>query len=298
MNDLAIAIVNYNSRPFLESCLCSLQGENAGLDMEVWVVDNSSQDGSTEMVKKKFPHVRLIENKKNVGFAAANNQVLRQTKARYVLLLNSDTIVKAGTLKAMVAFLEKNPWVGIVGCKVLNPGGTIQGSARRFPDLTTAFFGRASLLTRLFPQNPITRRNILSLVAQDEPMEVDWVSGACLMIRAEVYREVGLLDEGFFMFWEDADWCYRAKEAGWQVYYLPGAEVVHHVGMGGRRKSKKAIIEFHRSVYRYYRKHISRWAWNPFNLLIAIFLLIRMGVQLGLNLLKPESSFDSLVIDS
>jgi len=298
VSDLAIVIVNYNSRSFLEGCLRSLQGENAGLDIEVWVVDNASQDDSMDMAREKFPHVRLIENEENVGFAAANNRVLRQTEARYALLLNNDVVIRAGALKAMVTFLEENPRVGIVGCRVLNPDGTIQGSARRFPDLTTAFFGRTSLLTKLFPDNPITRRNILSLVAQDKPMEVDWVSGACLMIRQEVYREIDLLDEGFFMFWEDADWCYRAKEAGWQVYYLPSVEVVHHAGIGGGRKSKKAIIEFHRSVYRYYRKHISRWAWNPINLLIAIFLMVRMGVQLGLNLLKPHRPFDSPVIDS
>ena len=174
----------------------------------------------------------------------------------YVVLLNPDTTVQDGLFKSAVAFMEENPEVGILGPRILNADGSIQGSARGFPTPLTAFFGRNSLLTRVFPSNRITRENILTTKSDGKtPMEVDWVSGACMLVRREAVEDVGLMDERFFMYWEDADWCRRMLQKNWKVSYFPQASILHYVGVSSGHLLFRSIFEFHKSIYWLFHKY-------------------------------------------
>jgi len=282
--DLSITIVNYNSGDLLEQCLNSVWGEGSEIEFETFVVDNASSDDSWGRIRETFPQVNLIRNEDNRGFARANNQAVRRSRGRYLLLLNPDTILRAKALERMVQFMDKYPRAGAVGAKLLDPEGTIQLSCRSFPSYRTAVFNRYSLLTKLLPGNKFSREYLMADWDHSVAREVDWVSGACLMMRREALDEIGLLDERFFMYAEDVDWCYRAKQKGWKVYFVPQAEVVHYIGQSSRKASRKAIIERHRSIYRFYRKH---YRGNLLlNGLTAGAITIRAGFLLAMNLPK------------
>lgn len=284
--DLSITIVNYNSGDLLEQCLNSVWGEGSEIEFEIFVVDNGSSDDSLGRIREAFPGVNLIRNEDNLGFARANNQAVKRSRGRYVLLLNPDTILRAKALERMVHFMDKYPRAGAVGAKLLDPEGTIQLSCRCFPSYRTALFNRYSLLTKLLPSNKFSREYLMADWGHSSAREVDWVSGACLMVRREALEEVGLLDERFFMYVEDVDWCYRAKQKGWKVYFVPQAEVVHYIGQSSRKAGRKAIIEHHRSMYRFYRKH------HRGNLLLdgltAGGIAIRAGFLLAMHLPKKH----------
>lgn len=285
--DLSIIVVNYNTQELLAQCLESIYRKMSHLNYEILVVDNASSDGSADMVKQRFPEVKLIENHKNLGFATANNQALRQAEGKHILLLNSDTIALPSTVEMMRDFISHNPMVGAVGCKILNPDFTVEATARRFPRPLNALFGRKSVLTKLFPKNRFSGAYLACLNVNSEiPFEVDWVSAACMMVKREIIEEVGLLDEDFFMYWEDADWCYRIKAAGWKIYYVPGAQIIHLEGASSNGKDNKLIIEFHKSVFLYYRKHYLKSVFNPMYLPTVTVLTMRTGILLVANMLK------------
>jgi GT2 family glycosyltransferase len=250
-----VLIVNYRSYDELGRCLESLDAQRSSL-RQVVVVDHESETGAVSQLAQRFPWVTLIERSTNEGFAAGVNLAARVTHAPYLLLLNPDCVVAATSCDGLRAFLDRYPDVAVAGPRIKNADGSVQPSARRFPDLTTAIAGRSSWLTRMLPGNPLSRHN---LPARDpsvsSPVEVDWVSGACMLIRRRAFHDVDGLDEGFFLYWEDADFCRRLKAAGWRTMYVPSVSAVH-VGARSSRHARRASLEaFHKSALRLYRKH-------------------------------------------
>ena len=258
-SDLSIVIVNWNVRDLLRHCLHSIfQLPSSNFQTEVIVVDSASSDGSVAMVEEEFPQVRLIANSENVGFTVGSNQGIAASRGRYVLLLNPDTEIVGDALATMVEYLDDQPQVGALGPQLLNPDGSIQSSRRRFPSLATAFL-ESTILQQWFPHNRIARHYYMADQPDDEVQEVDWVTGACLLTRREAIQNVGVLDEGFFMYSEELDWCRRAKERGWKVVYLPTARVIHHGGQSSEQVKSFQHIQFQRSKIRYFRKHHGLW---------------------------------------
>jgi len=280
MIDLSIVIVSWNVRDFLRRCLRSIfeaQPASPGVNLEVIVVDNASTDDSVEVVRAEFSDVRLIANAGNRGFSAANNQGLAVARGRYVLLLNPDTEVMDGALTTLVAFADAHPDVGVVGPQLLNSDGSIQSSRRRFPTLATAFF-ESTWLQPCAPRRVLERYYVLDR-SDSETLDVDWVKGAALMARGRAIAQVGPLDEGFFMYSEELDWCRRFKDAGWRVVYLPDARIVHHEGKSSEQVVPARQIHFQTSKVRYFRKHHGAAAAEA----LRLFLLGNYAWQLGVE---------------
>lgn len=258
---LSVLIVNYNAGAFLERCLASLRAHLSEIPHEVCLVDNASSDGSLVRVRARFPGVQIIENSKNLGFAAAINQGLRETTGTYVLWLNPDTELLDSGFLTLLNYLDVNPTLGVLGPQLINPDGRRQLSCRSFPSYRTAFFHRYALLTRLLPSNPFSKKYLHTDWGTDRIRETDWVSGACLLHRRAVSDKLGGLDELFFMYCEDVDFCLRARQAGWSTGYHPDARALHHIGTSSQQLARRMILERHRSMWRYYRKHFHpNWA--------------------------------------
>lgn len=249
-------IVNWNTRDELRSCLQTIP-DGGPVNAEVFVIDNASSDGSADVVEHEFPHVRLIRNKENLGFAKASNQGIAASHGRYVLLLNPDSEVQPGALSALVRFGDGNPEYGIFGARILNPDGSLQYSCRRFPTLAAGLF-RNTILGKYFPHNTYLMDYLMANWDHTEVREVDWVSGCALTVRREVLDDIGAFDERFFMYVEDVDLAYRAKQKGYRVAYFPGATIVHARAKSSDKNPNRMIIAFHRSMYRFYRKHYAR----------------------------------------
>jgi GT2 family glycosyltransferase len=263
--DLSLIILNWNTSADLERCLSSLDGQDDGLALEAVVVDNASEDDSVAMVERRFPGARLVVNERNLGFTAGNNRGIRHTSGRYVMFLNSDTVVTEGALAALVAYADTRPDAAVFGPKLLNTDGSLQFSCRSFPNLGTGFF-RNTPLGRLFPRNRFNEDYLLTSWDHASPRDVDWVSGSALMIRRNDLLDLGGFDEGFFMYCEDVDLCYRAHELGRRVAYFPGAVIYHHIGRASDQVPTRMTFEFHRSMYRFYAKHYRRatpWHVRP-----------------------------------
>ena len=258
---LDVIIVNYNSTDRLLTCLSSIYQSLQEVSAKILVVDNASSDG-IERIRAMFSGVYLIENTVNLGFAKAVNQGIGKGSSPYIVLLNPDTLLSEDFFKVAVECMEKHPDVGIMGPKILDHDGSVQGSARSFPTPLTGIFGRTSLLTRLFPSNPFSRKNILTLDSDGKTVrQVDWVSGACMIVRRKAIEAVGLMDDRFFMYFEDADWCHRMWDAGWSVIYYPGVTLTHLVGTSSKKRFVRSALEFHRSAFNFYKKHNSRLAF-------------------------------------
>ncbi len=259
MIDLSICIVNWNTGALLSRCVESILSNVRDISYEIFVIDNKSSDNSIEMCISRFaqdPHLRFLPQSANLGFAAGNNIALKQASGRYVVLLNPDTIVKPGSFETVVKFMDANPSCGVVGPKLLNEDGSIQRSVGNFPDLA-AIFWEATRLRIVFPKVKMFSSFKRFDLDYDKLQEVDQPSGACLFVRREAIQQVGLLDEGYFMYYEDLDWCYRIKHAGWRIYYLPDAEVVHLGGQSSQLHLDVRIVENARSKLRYFEKHYS-----------------------------------------
>ncbi len=257
--DLSVCIVTWNARDDLRRCLQSLVASKQHISCEVIVIDNASTDDSAKMVADEFPQARLIVNPTNIGFARANNQALREARGKYVLLLNPDTIVHGDALERLVAWMEQNPDVGAAGPRLLNSDGSLQYSCRAFPTLGAGFF-RQTPLGALFPRNRFVRQYLMTDWDHTVEREVDWLSGAALMVRRDVLESVGLLDEDFYMYCEDVDWCYRMHQRGWRVCYVPHAVITHAIGGSSNKCQARMIVERHKSMWRYYFKHHGRGA--------------------------------------
>lgn len=257
--DLSVLIVTYRSRGHIADCLASLPPALAGLESEVLVVDNASQDGTIELVGERFPSVRVRALDANVGFAGAINAGLADTTGRYVLWLNPDSRFVSGQVADVLRWMDAHPGVGIVGGRALDPSGTVQRSARSFPSYGAVLGARYSLLTKLLPNNPFSRRFLRtdSTYADIEP--VDWVSGAFLLHTRELASRLGGPDAGFFMYFEDVDFCYRAWQAGREVYFHPGMTIEHQIGGSSRAQRARLLVIRHHSLWRWYSKHFPRF---------------------------------------
>jgi GT2 family glycosyltransferase len=284
--DLSIVIVNYRSRDALLECLAALFTDPVALDAEVVVVDNDSRDGTAEALRDRWPRVRLIQNDSNLGYARAVNQGIAASDRDAVLVLNPDCVPEPGAVGRLLRHLEDHSRAGVAAPRILNPDGSLEYSARAFPDHLTFLFNRYSLLTRLFPNNPHSRRYLMSDWDHASTREVDWVSGAAMMVRREAIRAVGPMDEAFFMFNEDVDWCRRMKLGGWSVTYLPEATVVHHIGASRSKVAARIILERHRGMIHYLHKHHPT---HPALMFIADgLILFRAGLMLTANALRSR----------
>jgi N-acetylglucosaminyl-diphospho-decaprenol L-rhamnosyltransferase len=276
--DLSIVIVNWNVRELLRRCLDSIFGSDglsmAGLDtrgamigdgfdascsnsgrrMEVIVVDNASADGSVAMLTRDYPGVRVVANRENAGFTRGNNQGLAASRGRFLLFLNPDTEVAPDALRLLLDYAEAQPAVGVVGPQLRYGDGSLQSSRRRFPTLAT-FFLESTVVQRWWPQNRVLARYYVLDRPDDAISQVDWVVGACMLVRRAVLEQIGGFDEGFFMYSEELDLCRRAVDAGWQVVYLPAAVVTHYEGKSSEQVVAARHIRFHSSRVRYVRKY-------------------------------------------
>lgn len=262
---VAVVIVSFNVAGLLAECLQSLDNAK-GVQLETWVVDNASADGSPELVRQQFPQVHLIDNSDNRGFGAACNQALRAIASRqeaapdfdHVLLLNPDTRVPADALARLCAFLDAHPDCGVAGPRLLRPDGSLDLACRRsFPTPEVSLYRQLGL-SRLFPRSPRFARYNLTFLDEEQTYPVDAVVGAFMLIRWEAIRQAGFLDERFWMYAEDLDWCLRIRQAGWQVYYCGEVVVLHHKGASSRRASDRATREFYRAMLLFYRKHYAQ----------------------------------------
>jgi GT2 family glycosyltransferase len=285
--DLSIIVLNYKTRDLTLACLQSVFSSATSYIYEVILIDNASNDGIIPAATEKFPQVICIANTDNTGFSRANNQGIRIAKGRYVLLLNSDTIVQPDTLEVMVRFMDENRTVGASGCKIVLPDGSLDKACKRgFPTPSASFY-YAFGFSRLFPKIPRFNQYQLGYLSPNDDYPIDSLVGAFMLIRREAIEQVGMLDEEFFMYGEDIDWCYRIKEAGWVNYYYPRTQIVHHKGASSRRKPFKIIYEFHRAMILFHNKHYrKKYSWLT-NAMVYAGVSLKFILSLVRNKLRP-----------
>jgi N-acetylglucosaminyl-diphospho-decaprenol L-rhamnosyltransferase len=284
-SDVSIAVVSYNTRDLLARCLNSIRETAADLNVETIVVDNASSDGSPEMVARDFPEAGLIRNEDNLGFAVATNQAVRISQGRYILLLNSDALLLPHAVQRMVSFMDSHPKAGVVGAQLLNPDSSFQSSYADFPDL----FAELLLITRL--AHAVYPRTYPSHPAAESQHErvVDWVFGACLMARRDAVEAVGLLDEDYFMYTEETDWCYRMRQSGWLVHYLPSARVIHWSGQSALKVPERKRSQLYRSKWLFMRKHRGRVTAGLFRVAVLILSSLKL-MAWALTCLSSDAS--------
>ncbi|HVN55447.1 MAG TPA: glycosyltransferase family 2 protein [Anaerolineaceae bacterium] len=286
MAQISIIIVNWNTRLLLRECLDSVRAYSDGLNCEVIVVDNASSDGSPEMLDREYPEIRLIQNETNTGFARANNQAMQVSEAEYFLLLNSDARLQPGSISSLLEAAKCHPGLGIAGARLLNPDGSFQASHTSFPTLWREFLilsglGRAFRGGWYPSHGPEIEKGL---------QKVEYVEGACLFVRREAYLQVGGLDEGFFMYAEEVDWCYRMGLAGWEVWYQPLSVIIHHgsASSTGRRTQREGDLYWSR--IHYFRKHYGPTAADRLKILI-FWLTAAKGIYYsGVKLLQRGRS--------
>ena len=277
---ISVIIVSYNVKEFLQQSILSLKNSLNGLDHEIIVVDNNSVDGSSEIVKYKFPEIILIENEDNRGFAAACNQGLKVSSGEYLLLLNPDTMIQEDTISTMINFFEEVPNAGAAGCKILNADGSLQLACRRsFPSPRVAL-PKLLGLSKLFPKIKLFGKYNLTYEDPDNLIEVDAVSGSFLMFSREVYEKIKGLDETFFMYGEDLDYCYRIKEAGWKIYYVPDTKIIHYKGESAKLASFDNFITFYKAMDVFVKKHFSKSYSFIFDIALRMGILVRGIISL------------------
>ncbi|WP_090811943.1 glycosyltransferase family 2 protein [Paenibacillus sp. 276b] len=289
MVDVSIIIVNYNTRQLTLDCLASVYASQISYQYEIIVLDNASRDDSVQAIQKAYPDVRMIANNDNTGFAVANNQGMKVAKGRYILLLNSDTVVQPDTLQTMVGFMDRRPEMGASGCKVILPDGSLDKACKRgFPTPSASFY-YAFGISRLFPERPKFNQYQLGHLSPDDEYPVDCLVGAFMLVRRETIEQVGGLDETFFMYGEDIDWCYRIKEAGWGIFYYPRTYIVHYKGGSARRKPLKITYEFHRAMWVFHRKHYAK----KYNSITNAAVWMGISLKFTLSLLSSKLSLPS-----
>jgi len=290
--ELSIIIVNYNVKEFLQNLLHSIEKASLNISHEIIIVDNASDDGSVELIREKFPSVKLIANTENLGFGKANNQALAIAEGKYLLLINPDTIVSEDTFDKMISFFENNSGAGLAGCKILNPDGTLQLACRRsFPGPWTSFC-KVTGLSNLFPKNKLFARYNLTYLNEDQTYEVDAISGSFMMMRKETYDTVGGFDEEFFMYGEDLDLCYRIQQAGFKVYYVHTTQIIHYKGESTKRSRLDETKVFYDAMHLFVKKHFSG------SFLVEVILRSAIGVRKVFAFLgKSKLAIQSALID-
>ncbi|MDD3223912.1 MAG: glycosyltransferase family 2 protein [Clostridium sp.] len=290
--DLTIIIVNWNAKELLKNCLNSIYENTKTLKYEIIIVDNNSSDGSGDMIREVFPkkdNLKLIENKDNKGFAGANNQAIKISKAKAVLLLNPDTIINGDVIGKTFRYLFKNDELGVAGCKVLNPDGSLQLACRRMAPRPKDAFFKIFGISKLFKNNEKLTRYNLTHVPEDKFLDVDSVSGCYLMMKKQVVDKIGYLDETFFMYGEEMDWCMRAKKAGFVVRYCPVGTIVHYKGESSRKLGVKATYEFYRAMLIFYNKYDRKDNIFLFNWIVYIGIVILGAFAVLKNILMPNA---------
>lgn len=272
-------IVNYRSYDETSRCLASLGP--ASPEIECIVVDHATDPDALAGLRRAHPQVLFAAGNENPGFGAGINRAARLARGRLLLVLNPDTIVGPDVIDTLSAWIDTRHDTALVGPLVHAADGSIEASARAFPGWSTVFGGRRSWLSRRWPSNPLSRRNLLTGSDVVNPIDVDWVSGVCMLIRREAFEAVGGFDERFFLYWEDADLCRRLKQAGWRIAYHPGCRVVHLGGRSSRHRAVPATLAFHRSVYRYFIKHGGSWRYA-----LAPFVFVALQARLGVSVAR------------
>ncbi|MCI0708308.1 MAG: glycosyltransferase family 2 protein [Ignavibacteriae bacterium] len=284
--DLTVIVVSYNTKQLLFECLSSVYSETKEISFEVIVVDNNSTDGSIEMLEKDFPQAKKILNSENKGFAAANNQAIRIAAGRYILLLNSDTKILDGAIDTIVKFMEKHPDTSIVGCKLLNADGTLQYSCRSFPSVWN-LFSESFFLYKLYPRTTLFGSYYMTYFDHETARRVDVVMGAFMMIRRDMFEKIGLLDEQFFMYNEEVDFCFRAHQLGLQTYFVPEARVIHYGG-SSIESTEKYVDQLHSTQLLFLRKH-----FGGFQLFMAVVLkYVGIGLRVVVYFVSGLLTFD------
>lgn len=276
--DVSIVIVNWNACQITCDCLKSVYGQTGNINFEVIVVDNASTDGSAEMVKRNFPRVTLVENSENLGFARANNIGIRTSKGRYACLVNSDVIMLEDCIKNLMSFMDKHPTIGMAGPRILNPDRTLQPSCRHFPTIWNNLCPALGL-NRIFPKSAFFSGWIMNYWNHDSVRSVDALSGCFWMVRRKALNEVGLLDEDFFIYGEDLDWCKRFHKADWDVAFSPGAEAVHIGGASSANAPIKFYLEMQKADLQYWRKHHGRFMAAAYKMIILLRHMLRAIVR-------------------
>ena len=275
--DLSICLVPLNALNYLEPLLASIEQFSKGLTYEVILVDNGSTDGTADWIQEHHPEFSLTRNQANLGFTRGNNQAMEMAKGDFILLLNPDTLLTEDCFRPQLDFLRENPDVGIAIPKVLNADGSFQQQSRRGDARLVEVFGYFLKLGKLFPKNKALNGYLQSWLPVDEVAEVKAVSGSCMFIRREVYEKIGGLDERFFAYQEDSDYCLRARQAGWKVMYVPLSSIIHYAGEGGSKNNPyHSIFQWHRSYYLYYRKHFSREHFFLFNWFFYLVMIAKL----------------------
>ncbi len=292
--DVSVIIVNWNTSDLLRQCLHSVFAQTSSIECEVIVVDNGSTDGSVEMVRQEFPRVNLLANYENRGFAAANNQGIAIAKGRYVLLLNSDTIVLDRAIERTIAFADDHSDTAVTGCRVLNSDRSLQYTCFMFPSILNSLL-LATYLPRLFPRSGFFGRERMTWWSRNDTREVDVVTGCYMLVRREAVDEVGLMDERFFMYAEETDWCYRFKAKGWKNRFTPGAEIIHIGGASAAKLGARHARLANDSFVRYMFKHWSRPRAVIGVYCIAVFYVTRLVVLLPNQLFGSHANNKRLI---
>ena len=287
--NLSVCIVTYNAREWLQGCLDSIH-DNTQLDnLEIIVVDNGSNDGVGELLAQDYPQVRYFSNDSNQGYTRPMNQSLQAAQGQYLMQLNPDTSILPDAFDRLVDFMNENPQIGICGPKVLNRDGSFQKQCRRGEPRPVAMISYFLRLSRLFPNSKVLGAYLLEFEDEDATIKVDALSGSCMLIRREVVDQIGYLDEQFFAYQEDTDFCTRARQAGWNVYYYPQAQIIHYGGQGGSRvEPYRSIVEWHRSYWLYYKKHLAKDYFFLVNWIYYLLMVAKLGAALLVNFLRQE----------
>jgi GT2 family glycosyltransferase/lipopolysaccharide/colanic/teichoic acid biosynthesis glycosyltransferase len=296
--ELSIIIVSYNVREFLEQALLSIHKAVKNISHEVFVVDNASSDGSADLIARKFPAVKLARNSMNLGFARANNLAIGQCRGKFICLVNPDTIVQEDTFSVLIDFLRNHPEAGAVGCKILNPDGTLQLACRRsFPTPWVAFT-KITGLASLFPRSRLFGRYNLTYLNPEKTSEVEAISGSFMVIRKQAQEQIGLLDEMFFMYGEDLDFCYRLNAAGWKIYYVPATQIIHFKGESSKRSYFEHRLIFYQAMRIYVRKHFrkGRQLFPSWILILAIYLRTVLSFLNGMLRYLAMPLFDTMLM--
>lgn len=284
--ELSIVIVNWNTREYLRSCLASIFSSTPSVSFEVIVVDNASGDGSAEMVRECFKNVELIENDENIGYAEGNNQAIERSGGEYLLLLNPDTEVRFDTIDKLLEFARSHPDAAAVGCRLIGNDGRVQRSCRGFPEPWGVFCEYIGL-SRLFPGSRAFGSYRMTYFDYECEAEVDQPMASCLLIPRKAIEETGLFDKEYPIFFNEVDWCYRAKKAGWKVYFTPEAEILHHGGASTRQKRPEMKKESHEALKRFYEKHYKQKISRP------VYSAIMLAIDLNSKKASRLKSVDS-----
>ncbi len=282
---LSIVIVSWNTKDLLEACLRSVYAFPLDRPFEVWVVDNFSKDDTVAMVRDQFPQVELIASEENLGFAGGNNRAIPHCQGEYVLLLNPDTEVKPDALNELVAFMDAHPEAGAAGSRLLNADGTLQPSCHPRPTLSREFW-RMFYLDLFISYGSYN----MSKWKLDQPREVDVLMGASLLLRKSVLDEVGLLDEGYFMYSEEVDLCYRLQKAGWRLFWVPQSQVVHYWGQSAKQVLAEMFLQLYRGKLRFFRKHYSWFTVALYKVVLGLAAVLRLALAPLVWLRKSDDS--------